>query len=88
MKKIALISALSFAAFSVACGGSTPEAETPEAAGAEELPPVEEAPMDTAEDPAMDPATDPAATGTEIPAAGEGTEDPAAAEEGTEEAAE
>lgn len=94
MKMIALVSALSLAAFSVACGGSTPESETPESAGVDEFPAAEEAPlsedpaMDPAMDPATDPATDPAAIEGTEPAAEEGIEEPAAAEEGTEEAAE
>jgi hypothetical protein len=36
MKTLAIVSAVSMALFSVACGGSSPEAEVPEAAGAEE----------------------------------------------------
>jgi hypothetical protein len=56
------------AAFAVACGGSTPEAEAPDAAAAEEAPAEEAAEEAPAEEAAEEAPADEAAEGAEAAA--------------------
>lgn len=76
MKTLAIISAVSVAAFAIACGGETPEAEVPDEAAASEEPMAEEeAPMDEE----VAPAEEEAAPAEEAPAE-EGAEEAPAEE--------